>query len=178
MIPERRIQIHEWYKKYLSPKFTKFTWQITPEGYKNTYWMEVVLLPDPLAGDTLLETLQNNLRYNMISNERGKRVGGKPKIGIELRDAFIQYMRESGIETRPCFPPLIGGIEKGLDKQIVYDYKWRVVGGEANSQRIWENGIILPSGGSNLTEDAVKHICQVANAFIEESKKQRSKGCR
>ena len=79
--------------------------------------------------------------------------------GESIRGEFMKHMMEKGIETRPTFPPL---------SQHPYLKKFDVQStGESISQYIWENGVILPSGGDSLTVEVVEEVCYEANKFLE-----------
>jgi len=81
------------------------------------------------------------------------------KNGKSRRSEFMNYLADNGIESRPTFPPLA---------QHPYLKKYKVINmGEKNSQYIWENGILLPSGGEKLTEDKVIYICKIAYDFLK-----------
>ena len=81
------------------------------------------------------------------------------KNGKSRRSEFMSYLAENGIESRPTFPPLA---------QHPYLKKYKVINtGEKNSQYIWENGVLLPSGGSKLTEEKVIYICKIAYDFLK-----------
>ena len=79
--------------------------------------------------------------------------------GLPQKSLFMDYLMKNGVESRPTFPPI--GQQVFLNKMgMVRSH------GEEVSQEIWDNGVILPSGGPNLTEDAVRVICHAANRFI------------
>lgn len=80
---------------------------------------------------------------------------GKPRSA-----EFMKYMAENGIETRPTFPPL------GQHPYINTPAKCHIVS-ERNTQRIWDSGVILPSGGKHITREVVSKICSLANQFLE-----------
>jgi len=82
------------------------------------------------------------------------------KHGVSQRDHLMQYLSENGIETRPTFPPLG---DHGLIKKLNI---FTVNLGETVSRRIWEDGVILPSGGSHLTLSRINYICDTVNAFL------------
>lgn len=77
------------------------------------------------------------------------------------RHEFMSYMNENGIQTRPTFPPI--GFHPYLQ-----DYKNSIIRHSCeNSEYIWRRGVLLPSGGAKLTGKVVKHICDIANKFLE-----------
>lgn len=81
------------------------------------------------------------------------------KDGRSRRSDFMKFLMECGIESRPTFPPL---------SQHSYLKKYGVISkGEDNSQYIWENGVLLPSGGAKLTEEKVAYICEKAYKFLK-----------
>lgn len=81
------------------------------------------------------------------------------KNGKSRRSEFMRYLADNGIESRPTFPPLA---------QHPYLKKYKIVNtGEKNSQYIWENGVLLPSGGAKLTEERVAYVCKVAYEFLK-----------
>lgn len=129
---KRRQDINKLYRQYLVPKFI---WQTIPEGYFNSYWAEIVLLPEGTRG----------------------------------RDAFIAYMRDNGIETRPAFPPLCQQIYL-INRKIPGSdmYAAENVGDYKNSQYIWDNVVMLPSSGKGLDEKTLFHISNLANKFLLE----------
>jgi dTDP-4-amino-4,6-dideoxygalactose transaminase len=80
------------------------------------------------------------------------------KNGKSRRSEFMNYLADNGIESRPTFPPLA---------QHPYLKKYKVINtGEKNSQYIWENGVLLPSGGVKLTEERVAYVCRMAYEFL------------
>lgn len=78
------------------------------------------------------------------------------------RSFMMKYLIKNGIETRPTFPPL--GQHPYLKKK---GYGVRSLG-EKVSIDIWNRGLLLPSAGKGIDEDAVKDICKFANAYIGE----------
>jgi len=84
------------------------------------------------------------------------------KEGKTRRSEFMYYMESRGIETRSLFPP-IGSHPYLLEGDLVRNYADEII-----SQYLWENGVLLPSGGPSLTEEVVKEVCQVANEFLKE----------
>jgi len=81
------------------------------------------------------------------------------KNGKSRRSEFMNYLADNGVESRPTFPPLA---------QHPYLKKYKVINtGEKNSQYIWENGVLLPSGGEKLTEERVIYICKIAYDFLK-----------
>lgn len=127
----RRVEIHEWYKKYLSDKFI---WQQNIEKCNAVPWMNAVLLPKT----------EENLT------------------DLENRNKFMQYMKNNDIETRATFPPI--GSHPYLQ---IEDWMLRKTD-ETNSEYIYENGVLLPSGGKHLTKEVIKYICETANKFVED----------
>lgn len=81
------------------------------------------------------------------------------KKGQSQRSEFMNFLADNGIESRPTFPPL---------SQHPYLKNCKVISaGERNSQYIWENGVLLPSGGAKLTEEKVAYVCQKAYEFLK-----------
>jgi dTDP-4-amino-4,6-dideoxygalactose transaminase len=78
------------------------------------------------------------------------------------RSYMMKYLIKNGIETRPTFPPL--GQHPYLKKE---KYTVRSMG-EKVSEDVWNRGLLLPSAGKGIDEDAVKDICKFANAYIGE----------
>jgi len=121
---KRRNDIHSWYMKYMSPKYT---WQKPYPSSEPCCWMNAVLAPEGTN-----------------------------------RSYLMKYLIKNGIETRPTFPPL--GQHPYLKKE---KYTVRSMGEEV-SQDVWNRGILLPSAGKALDEDAIKDICQYLNIYIGE----------
>lgn len=81
--------------------------------------------------------------------------------GNPRKSDFMRYMQTYNIETRPLFPP-IGKHPYLRDNFLVEEADEKI------SQFLWENGVLLPSGGPKLTEDIVKFVCRKANDFLME----------
>lgn len=77
------------------------------------------------------------------------------------KSEFIQYMKENDVETRPLFPP-IGQHPYLLKKKDLVRSRLEVV-----SEELWENGVLLPSGGITIQEESIKHICELTNNFLK-----------
>ena len=84
------------------------------------------------------------------------------KDGNPRRQEFMYYLESRGIESRSLFPP-VGSHPYLADKGLVLNY-----GEEIISQYLYDNGVLLPSGGPSLTEEVVKEVCEVANEFLKE----------
>lgn len=79
--------------------------------------------------------------------------------GVSRKSDFMRYMSEFNIETRPLFPPI--GKHPYLKNRFLVSEE-----NEDISTFLWDNGVLLPSGGPKLTEEVVEFVCEKANDFL------------